>query len=243
MFKLLGSLALTGLLVGGLVASSSAQQSYEVTEPSATPPGGTLPADNFDTFPGVLTNGGTAPFAAFLNQLAPVQHFAGNSSVSFGFTQQTPGGIGMGSYTNVPANFTFDLTVPDLTGATKQFQVQGLVNGTVSFDGAIGATDASFVPETILVDGVATPFVSATSPAGRLSDEISNLDFGTGTNVTVFFDQVDALTAPGPNTPLSIGGYVESTPIITTPEPGAMALLTGMGLSGLLFVRTRRRRA
>jgi hypothetical protein len=222
------------LLVGGLATTSSAI-TFTVTQPSGTV--SNLTSDNFD-LTGVTTNSGTVYTATLAPQ--PVQNFLGDSSVSFGVTTQT-GGIGSGSYTNVPTNFTFDLTVP-ISGTTQSFAVEGLTNGTSSFDGTNGASNAKFAPQTILVDGVVTPTIAATSPAGRLSLEIPNINYGVGEHVDVFFDLTDALTAPGPNQLLSIGGYVRAT-VNTTPEPGTLALLTGMGVSGSMFLRRKRRSA
>jgi hypothetical protein len=233
--KLLASLALTGLLVVGLASTSSAL-TFTVTQPSGTVSNAT--SDNFD-MAGVTTNGGTdtTTFTASLNPALLPQDFLGDSSVSFGVTTQS-GAAGHGSYTNVATNFTFDLTVP-IAGLTRSFAVQGLINGTSDFDGVNGASKAKFSPVTILVDGLVTPTVVATSPAGRVSLEIAGLSFGA-TKVDVFFDSIDALTAPGPNSLLSIGGFVRSTPV---PEPGTLALLAGMGVSGSLFLGRKRRRA
>jgi hypothetical protein len=235
--KFLASLALAGLLAVGLSSSSDAL-TFTVTQPSATAPAG---ADTFES--GVTTNSGT-PYTATLIQLIPVQNFLTDSSVSFGTTTQT-GAPGSGTYTNVPANFSFDLTVPSvLLGgtATDSFQVQGLINGMTTFDPVLGGgSTAEFAPHTILINGVATPFLTGvTSPAGRLSDEISGLSLG-GSKVDVFFDAIDALTAPGANSPLSVGGFIRATPAAATPEPGTWALLTGMGISGTMFLRRKRR--
>jgi len=236
--KLLGLIALAGLMSVGLATASHAQLSFTLTQPTTA----AVPANADSFLSGIPSD--TALFTAFLGTV-PSQSFTGDSSVSFGTTSQLNSGTGTDSYTNVPANFTFDLTVPDISlpgGVTKSFQVQGIINGTSMFDGTNGASDAFFSPVTILVDGVATGTVFTISPAGRGSLEIANLDFGNNTFVDVFFDQLNALTAPGGTSPLSVGGFVRSS-VTSTPEPGTMAMLVGMGVSGSVFLGRKRRRA
>jgi len=224
-----------GLL--NLASAGNAQLSFTVTQPSLTSPGGA--ADNFYAPGGVDTNSGST-FTASLIQLNSPQTFNSDSSVSFGTTSVVGANSTSGTFSGVAANFTFDVTVPSTLGVTRQFQVLGFIDGTVSLDAVgNGASNAFFTPSAFLVDGVNTPFVTALSPAGRLSDLLQGLNFG-GTNVDVFFDNRDALTTPGPNAPLSIGGFIASS---TVPEPGTVALMTGMGISGTVFLRRRRRSA
>ena len=221
----------------GLASTSNAQNlTFDVLQPSTA---AGLPANSDNFLTGVTTNSGDS-FTAVMNLISPMQTFSGDSSVSFGFSTQT-GPTGSGTFTAVPANFSFDLTVPSGTGSTKSFQVLGQIDGTSSFDTATntGASNAFFSPVSILVDGVAQSLIATSSPAGRNSLEISGLNFGTGIAVDVFFDQRDALTAPGPNNPLTVGGFVRSS----VPEPGTVAMLVGMGVSGSAFLLRKRRRA
>lgn len=227
--------ALAAGLVLGVAGVSHAQMSFDVTQPSNTSPGGA--ADNF--YAGVTTNSGS-PFTASLIQLNSPQTFNSDSSVSFGQTSVVGANSTAGTFTAVPTNFTFDITAASMTGITRQFQVQGNINGTVSLDAnGNGASNAFFTPFAFLVDGVNTPFVTVISPAGRVSDLLQGLSFG-GTNVDVYVDQRDALTTPGPNAPLTIGGFV-ATSAAAVPEPGSVALMVGMGLSGAGFLARRRK--
>ncbi len=241
--NMFGPALAAGLL--SLAGASHAQLSFTITQPSVTTPGGT--ADSF--YNGV--NSDNSLFSASLIQNNSPQSFNKASSVSFGLTSNIGANGTSDTFTNKAANFTFDLTVPGNTGpfpgtpvpgaATRQFVVMGFINGSSSLDAnGVGSSDAAFRPDSFLVDGVNTPFiVGAVSPAGRVSDLVQNLNFG-GTHVDVFFDAVDALTTPGNNAPLTIGGYVTPTSV---PEPGTVALLTGLGVTGTVFLRRKRANA
>jgi hypothetical protein len=238
MKKLLLSSALSAVLIAGLACSSRAI-TFEVFEPSANDL--TAGHNTFTTFPGPATNSGDL-FNALLVQPITDQHFSGDSSVSFGLTSQT--GLGSGTFTSVPAAFTFDLSVPDLSANpgpnTDTFVVEGLINGTTSFNGVLGASNANFAPQTILVNGVSTPFLSGViSPAARVSLEIPGLNIN-GIKVDVFFDSLDALTAPGGTSPLTVGGFVRSS-VTSVPEPGTLPMLLGSGVAGSLLLLRRRR--
>jgi len=236
MKKLLLSSMLSAALIGGLACASRAI-TFDVSQPSLTAPLGS------DTFmAGVTTNGGVGSFTATLIQGTPFQTFATDSSVSFGITTQTGAANApdFATYTNVPATFSFDLTIPSASLCTKSFVVSGLINGMTTFDGTNGGSNAAFAPASIKIDGSSAAFLSGVvSPAGRVSLEIPNLNF-CGVAADVFFDQTDALTAPGPNSPLTVGGYVRSA-VTSVPEPGTLPMLLGSGVAGSLLLLRRRR--
>jgi hypothetical protein len=161
-------------------------------------------------------------------------------------------------YTNVPANFEYDLT--ENGGPTYVFIANGKLNGNFSAvnDSTGAPTNASshvswaFNGDTtglflysiggVPVGGTGMFETTSSTPnpvSGQPSGSFSFIYDPTGLNIptTILIDNVDLIQPPGG--PLSaIRGFIAIT---TVPEPSSVALLFGSGLTGSLLLRRRRR--
>ena len=59
-----------------------------------------------------------------------------------------------------------------------------------------------------------------------------------GQNYDIFLDDIQDISAPG-NNALSLTGYITTADV---PEPGSMALLLGIAVTGTALLRRRRRK-
>jgi hypothetical protein len=236
MKKLLGSLAFCGLLITQAIASNAV--TFDVNNTLFT----TTPATDFRN--GIQTQGGTF-FALLGTGLAPGLPGSG-STISFGQTAVIPA-LPNTSDSFAPgqqANFRFSLTVNPPVGpsVTRTFDVMGTLTGTVSTDpnvannptwNFVNLLDADAADALIPTHAASSPtFVPSFTPNTLLT-------FGS-VQFELFIDAHDQLPNPTSTNPLSVGGFGL---VPTVPEPGALALLIGTGMSSSLLVLRRKRQS
>jgi hypothetical protein len=234
MKQFIGALALTGLLASAGATAQAQILDFTVTVPSA------MGGNN-----NLVTTGVNSDHKVFNTTLTPfTTEFTQESVVSFGVTQQGGGSASMkmDTYTNVPAAFTFDVQVDDgTTTVTKTFQVSGVIKGSTNLNVATGkgGSSAYFQANSLMeVGGGTVGYVAGlTSPVLVPSLELAQVDFSIG-KADIYVDRLDALTAPNSFTNLSIGGYI----LQDVPEPGAVAMTVGLGVSALGLLTRRRKR-
>jgi hypothetical protein len=174
--------------------------------------------------------------------------FGGGSAVSyggpstvvkFGDTQSFGPTTGSGKFTNVLADFTFDIANgAGLPSSGHHFTVEGKLNGSIGYShGApVSTTHVTFSSMVDTTGGLSA--VLGTDPNDGLKAlEISNDVIGHF-KYTIWLDQVQNISAPGTDT-TSITGFVNVTAV---PE---LSSCIGMGLmvlgGGFLGMRSRRR--
>lgn len=226
------------LVVTGLLASVGVTAQAQILDFTVTVPSGLGGSNN------LVDTGVSSDHKVFLASLTPFNtEFTQELVVSFGVTQQGGGSptLKTDTYTSVPAFFTFDVAVNDgTTTVTKSFQVSGVIKGSTSLDvkTGVGSSKSFFQANAISEFGGGTVGYVAglTSPVFVPSLEMAQVDFGIG-KADIYVDRLDALTTPNSGTNLSIGGYI----LQDVPEPGAVAMTVGLGVSALGLLKRRRK--
>lgn len=228
------------LMVGALCiagATSSKAISFTLFNDN-TPP----PANDWQV--GASTNSG----AAFTNFFVPdglggPVFYSEPTVIKFGDTNTIGPASGTGTFTNVPVEFTFDISggsvaAPD--GTNQHFIASGLLNGDVGFSGGspFSTTHVTFTKLEDTTAGVSTTTTVINPNNGLASLLISNVG---SLGLDVYLNDVQDISAPGTQT-LSISGFVVATPP-NVPEPGSLAMLLGASVSGSLLLLKRRKRS
>ena len=155
-----------------------------------------------------------------------------NANIAFTFALQN------GSH-----DFDVDPTVsPD---AYDQFVVRGYLTGPVGYDvNKVPNSSAHIIFTSITqvdpITGMALgTSVLTTNPNNGLPSDFINVTVGMGAsaqNYDIFLNEIQDAAAPGGQT-TSISGYIQTTGV---PEPGSMALLLGLGVTGTALLRRRK---
>ena len=264
---LIPSLSL-GLLVKTLVVSQALGFTLFV---NPNGPGDTNPVPFRDyQIDGALTGPNSNPSlitptnnnGAYTNRFLPKvpTAFTTPSVVAFG-TTQTTGPAGADTVTNTAAfdggattasvvNFTFDIqngnfpgtfTPSAANGAFDRFVVTGSLSGSVGYGtpGSGSSTSKITFSQIKNLDATGTQQVTsilATNPNNGLVAQFIQANIG-GQSYDIYINNVQDISAPGKSA-LSISGFVTTSAV---PEPGAMALLLGLGVSGTVLLRRRRK--
>jgi len=232
---------LSSLATAGLVAASAASNATAVTYAlltSATPYTTTTGATP-GTVPTMTNDSGiTAEFTSPTDQNVAFGASATGSTFGLG-NALTTSGAGTtnttATWTSVPLSFQFDLdTKTTITGAAHTLTVNGNINGHAGYDGSDlrfsdgKITYTSFVDSTSSVTGFASTDPTDSAPALELQTSID------GVQVAIWIDTTTNIQQPG--TSATVSAFIE-----TTPEPGSVAMIVGMGVSGGIFLRRKRR--
>jgi len=144
-----------------------------------------------------------------------------------------------------------DITVSNFTTSSSDaisspgtFNTTNTVTITLQQSSSGGATTGSPLSNTFRVLLTGTGSVDAVDTTATFLDVIKTYNFGPGQNIfTVALTNYVSPGPPGSPTAGALGAHVNgSIALSSTPEPGAIAMLAGMGVPGLLFVRRLRRR-
>lgn len=246
MKKLLALCFIGGLAIAQATVCQAAgiQVAYETTSASTN-----------DLVAGVFSD--TNKFTTFFSPPAPLQSLLEPGNLTFGQVATIPlvALPTSDTYTNVKANFNFDITI-DPTNAlghgpvTKHFELDGLLNGSfnVNASGISGGNVAHSLTASSLKDldtasGLTlTAVTAAVNPTGQAGFERLNIAFGSFYNVDIFFNSPNTLSRPFTNTSiLGIGGFIRVNENV--PEPGTLALLCSTGVMGSVALLRRRRKA
>lgn len=237
---------LSTLAVGGLMLTSMAVSNAAITYRLTPLPGGTTFAatTGTDLYTGVAS-AGTNYLARLDDTNATLANFVEPSSISYGnlVIDPTPGGVNDTWNPGTDAYFLFTLESSTDGGSTwggpTYFQVNGTVSGSMSNSGA--STNAAFTVDGYFasLDGSTVAYtddlgiVSIPTPANRQGVLLTVPVGGIDTDVYVEFANSFPITGT-----LAEGGFVAAV----VPEPGTMAMLLGMGVSGSLLALRRRAR-
>ena len=254
---LIPSLSL-GLLVKSLVVSQALAFSLYVD--NQPPPG----RDYFTQ--GALTGPNTVPaLPGYRNLLQPDNGGLGQSYgtptvVNFGTTQTfggSPSVAGNSATFNGPSDpnanvqFTFalqndvsgnqDAADPTVSGDPfDEFLVSGYLSGSVGYPTANSGNSTSKITFTSITNltnpGAQLPFVITTNPNNGFLALYLKATVGAN-DYDIYLNQSQDISAPGKNA-LSISGFVQNAAV---PEPGSMALLLGLGVTGSALLRRRKK--
>jgi hypothetical protein len=125
------------------------------------------------------------------------------------------------------AYFTVKMAADDHgSGTAYGYQLQVVTNGTTQLDG-----DVAGLQHGTPFGSPFTNYISPTYAVSTGSSEydifINNSSYGDGGN-WIAFDSIEL-------------HLVEAAPVASTPEPGSIALLIGVGFTGLAAARRRKR--
>jgi hypothetical protein len=152
------------------------------------------------------------------------------------FTSIGTGGANtFATWTNVPISFKFELdTATSLTAGADTFTVTGTINGTVGYDGTpLAYSTADVIYDSITDNTTGHTAVIGTDPNNGVK-ALQLSEIVDGTAVSIWLDTNQSKAKPGDEQGHT--GYVA-----TTPEPGSVAMIVGMGVSGGIFLRRKRR--
>lgn len=230
--RLLISLLAATMLFGVVSASNAVALTIWV---NATPP-----ATN-DWSAGVDTNAGGTVFTNFFlaeNGGLPFA-YALPSVIKFGDTLTAGPLSGVGTFSAVPAEFTFDAALGDQTASpaptagAHHFSVVGELNGSVGYDGTTPFSRATVTFSSLVDETAGIGAGLTTNPNNGLPALLVNTEIG-GQALGIWLNQIQDIAAPSAQT-TSITGYAN------VPEPNSVALLFAAGVSGTLFCFRRRR--
>ena len=234
MKKFLFNAFATGALLSIGIASQAQQFTYNMVPGTTT----------FSTFPGVVPTGDVTLTNFFSTPVVNPQTYSVPSVLSFGIDNTAPGTGGAsttGTFTAVPISYDFQVDSGTSIGATvNNFTASGFINGDVGYDATSTPFSRAQITYTSLVDNTTgqSAFVTAdpqnTLPALLLFTVINN------SSVAIFLDQNQSVPIPGGT--FVNQGYIAAT-ALGVPEPGSVAMLVGMGISGSAFLLRKRRRA
>jgi hypothetical protein len=233
-----GALASAGLMA--VAAGSQAQDvTYQLltgTTAYSTPPTGVAPTTTSSPDPGL--------FDFFVPVVPNPVTFATPSVLAYG-DDMTSAGSGapntFATWNNVPVQFKFMVDAGPanaITANAQEFEAEGILNGTVGYNGSgVHYSQASVTYSTIL-DLTDPGYTSAlgTDP-NNSSPAVDITALIDGVTVTLYLDEHASKAIPG-GSPVSHTGYVTATSV---PEPGAVAMIVGMGVGGGIFLRRKRR--
>jgi hypothetical protein len=253
----------SGLAIAGLVAVAAASQATELTYELLTPftvPTGTTP---FTTAPGLsgISADPSAPSSTFDSSLSNFFAAIGGSQT---VTSTVPGSeIQVGADTTTPGlgtantstyfgstaastetNLSFKFAIDTGTSATgagfHTFTVLGYLTGALGY----GPTDAAYSDARLTLTSVSDAqdagavLTTGVTDPGDGEGAIELTTTINGTAIDVYVDTPLGKPFPG-NTPSTLGGFIVSA--TSTPEPGSVAMIVGMGVSGGIFLRRKRR--
>lgn len=200
----------------------------------------------YTTFPGVsptTTNDPTITnFFAPSGTVNNPQSYSAPSVLKFGDDTTTPGMFNpntTATFTNVPISFQFELDSGTSIGASANlFTVTGLINGSVGYDNTDTPFSRADITYTSLVDNTTgASAVISNDPQNTLPALQIDGTYG-GSSAALFLDIKQSVPIPGDV--ITQVGYIEP---LSVPEPGSIATIVGMGLSGTMFLIRKRRRA
>ena len=135
---------------------------------------------------------------------------------------------------------------PSVSGAPfDEFLVKGYLSGSVGYDASKAPSSTTKITFTSVQNLSATGLqqqfaVLTTSPNNGQAAEFIKVTVGTGASAQdydVYLNQIQDIAAPGGQT-LSISGFITTSGV---PEPGSMALLLGLGVTGTTLLRRRKK--
>ena len=248
-----------GLLAKALIASNALAFTL-YTNNAATNP---VPSRDYATA-GAVTGPNTVPsLPGYTNLFTPSNSgnnfgsaYAVPSVVKFGSTQTfggSPTVVNSATFSggaSSTVNFTFDLQNGSHVGATDtnpiaaqgafdRFVVAGSLTGSVGYANPFAGsstTKITFASIKNLDDPLATS-VLAMNPNNLLPALYIKATIG-GQGYDIYLNQVQDISAPGAPTPLTISGYVTTSAV---PEPGSVALLLGLSVTGTALLRRRKK--
>ena len=148
--------------------------------------------------------------------------------------------------------FAFDLQNGSHSGATDtdpvvaqdafdSFLVTGSLSGSVGYGAGGAGNSTAKITFASIVNQSATGAQQVTStlttnPNNGLMAQFIRASIG-GQSYDIYINQVQDIPKPGQT--LTISGFILNTPS-SVPEPGAMALLLGFGVTGAAFLRRRK---
>jgi hypothetical protein len=232
----LSTLAATALL-GAAGASQAQVFTYELV----------TGATAYTTFPGVsatTTNDpGITDFFAPAATVSNPQSYAVPSVLKFGDDTTTPGAGAANTtatFSAVPISFDFMVDSGSTIGATAHsFTVTGSINGAVGYDSTSTPFSRAKVTYSTIKDNTTgqTDILSTdpqnTLPALLISTHIN------GSSVAIYLDISQSKPIPGDL--VTHVGFIAAHAAV--PEPGSVAMMVGMSVSGTAFLLRKRRRA
>lgn len=175
------------------------------------------------------------------------QTFGGNPTVANNF-----GTFGGPADSNSVVQFTFALQNdnsgnqdnPDPTTSGDpfdQFLVQGYLSGSVGYNAQKSGSSTTKITFTSIKNLSATGMqqtdaILGINPNNQLAALFIKATIA-GHDYDIYLNQIQDISAPGKNA-LSISGFVQDAAV---PEPGSMALLLGLGVTGTALLRRRRK--
>lgn len=165
--------------------------------------------------------------------------YATPTVLKFGDDNTSPGSGAANSFAawkHVPISFDFKLDLgPAITATAHEYTVTGFLDGKLGYDGGGNPYSTADVIYTSIKDDF-------TGTSGTLTldpqNKVKALEVTTkinGVPISVWIDTNESKAAPGEF--VTHTGFV-ATP---TPEPGTVAMIVGIGVSGGVFLRRKRR--
>jgi hypothetical protein len=233
---------LSGLAAVALLSAAAVSQaqvySYELLTGTTT----------YTTFPGVsptTTNDPTiTDFFAPSGTVNNPQAYSTPSVLKFGDDTTTPGFFNPGTtatFTNVPISFQFMLSPGTTIGPTAQlYTVTGVINGSVGYDNTDTPYSRAHVTYTSITDNTTGGHaVISADPENTESALLIDSTFDSN-SVALYLDINQSKPIPGDI--ITHVGFIEAT-TSSVPEPGSVAMIVGVGISGSAFLTRKRRRA
>jgi hypothetical protein len=244
------------LAVAALIAAATASHAVTLTYELLTPP--SSGATTFTTGPGIsgYQADPSMPGSTYDSTLS--NYFAQPSLVHLSQTFTTPSEVFIGDDTTVAGtgvsntstyfdqahsslSFNFEVDTGNSISATAhEFTVDGYLQGGLGY----GPTGAAYSNAKLILTSVTDDTPGYTSilstPSTNPGDGLPSLELDTTINGQAVDIWVDTpLGKPFPGNPqIVLNGFMASGAV---PEPGSVAMIVGMGISGGIFLRRRRR--
>jgi hypothetical protein len=174
------------------------------------------------------------PAPTFTNVEPSIVPYGDATSNQFFGPPPDPDSFNKGILNKTAANFQFMLDAgPAISGTAHTFNVYGFITGDLQLSPQPRSGSVWNVDHVVdLTTGLSYSLID-TSPVGATALHI-NADIA-GLPFQIWVDAFRTIPAPT-NAPLGLGGFVA-----VVPEPGAIALLIGFGVSGSAFFLRRRK--
>jgi hypothetical protein len=237
----MNKLVLSTLAAAALLGAAGAGQAQVFTYELLT---GTTP---YTTFPGVSPTTTTdTTITDFFSPSATVsnpQPYAVPSVLKFGDDTTTPGTGApntLATFSSVPVSFNFLVDSGNTIGATAHnFTVMGSITGSVGYDSTSTPFSRAKVTYTSIVDNTTGQVsVLSTDPQNTLPALLLSTHIN-GSSVAIYLDISQSKPIPGDV--VTHVGFIAAHAAV--PEPGSVAMLVGMSISGTAFLARKRRRA
>jgi len=204
-------------------------------------------ATTYSTFPGVSPTSGNDP--SITDFFAPSATAGNPQSVSvpsvlkYGDDTTTPG-TGAPSttatFSGVPVSFQFMVdSGPVIGGTAHTFTAVGSITGDVGYDATGTPFSRAHVNYTGLTDNTTGQVAVASTDPNNNLPALLLFTHINGSSVALYLDERQSKAIPGDV--ITHTGFIAATPAV--PEPGDIAMVVSMGVSGGVFMLRKRRRA